>query len=405
MAPSAWRKSARTIGVLAGIAGMAVLGPLQAADLTPEQKLQEIEKAQGETRARAKEQADELDRLAKDINAIQLETVVAAAKLRQIENELLAAEARLTSLERRTKDIQDELKGRYGELAQTLNALAAIARTPPEALLASPGTIADSLRSSSLLAAIIPELEARAAALRGKLDEQAQLQAESTQEKIGFDQARQLALGAREKLQKLLNERKSAQDEQSQLIRATEARSRQLQKEADSVRALIKRLTDEDHAAPPRGAITGQKGRSSTQDAAIAALDPQILATLPAAGQVLRLFGQNTENGLPARGISLETRPTTQVVAPADGKVVFVGPFRGYGQLLIIAHGEEYHSLLAGFSRIDGTVGQQVLRGEPVGVMGGDDDHKPVLYLELRHKGEAVNPFTWLASVGRKVSG
>lgn len=383
-------------------------GAAIAADLTPEQKLQEIERAQGDARARAKTQAEDLVRLNKDITAAQIDVIAAAGRLRETETAIISAEGRLVELNRKTREIQSDLKTRHGELAQTLSALAAIARTPPEVLLASPGTITDSLRSSGLLTALIPELERRASKLKGKLEEQEQLQAESARERITLDHARLVLLSERETIQRLLGERKLAQGEQDKLIRATEERSRQLQKDAEALRALIKRLTDEERgqsarvAALPKGKPPGP---DHVPDHGAVVLDQQALAALPAAGNVIRLFGQTTENGLPARGVSLETGPLAQVIAPADGKVVFVGPFRGYGQLLIIAHGEEYHSLLAGFSRIDGLVGQQVLRGEPVGIMGDDENHKSVLYLELRHKGEAVNPFAWLASVGRKVNG
>ena len=84
---------------------------------------------------------------------------------------------------------------------------------------------------------------------------------------------------------------------------------------------------------------------------------------------------------------------------------MFAGPFKGYGQLLIIAHGGGYHSLLAGFGRIDRAVGQFVLAGEPVGLMATETSEKPILYLELRRKGDPVNPLPWLAAGDRKVSG
>ena len=71
--------------------------------------------------------------------------------------------------------------------------------------------------------------------------------------------------------------------------------------------------------------------------------------------------------------------------------MVFAGPFRGYGQILIIGHGDGYHSLLAGLDRIDSSVGQWLVAGEPVGTMP-DGAGKPRLYLELRHDNQPINP-------------
>ncbi len=124
----------------------------------------------------------------------------------------------------------------------------------------------------------------------------------------------------------------------------------------------------------------------------------------PARGRVVIKFGQNGEDQTPSKGITIETRGDAQVVAPYDGQIVFAGPFRGYGLLLIIEHGEGYHTLLAGMSRIDGTVGQHLAAGEPVGVMG-QPDGKPLLYVEFRHNGQPVNPLPWLTARKAKVSG
>lgn len=124
----------------------------------------------------------------------------------------------------------------------------------------------------------------------------------------------------------------------------------------------------------------------------------------PARGKVLVKFGQATDLGAPSRGITIATRANAQVVAPYDGQVVFSGPFRGYGLLLIIEHGEGYHTLLAGMARIDGIVGQHLLSGEPVGVMG-QSESKPLLYVELRRNGQPVNPLPWLTARKTKVTG
>ena len=85
----------------------------------------------------------------------------------------------------------------------------------------------------------------------------------------------------------------------------------------------------------------------------------------------LREFGDKDAIGGVERGMSVGTRANAQVTSPCDGWVVFAGPFRSYGQLLIINAGGGYHILLAGMDRITAQLGQFVLTGEPVGVMGG----------------------------------
>jgi len=118
----------------------------------------------------------------------------------------------------------------------------------------------------------------------------------------------------------------------------------------------------------------------------------------PSVGRIIGRFGQTLSTGLTSKGLRLQTPPGAQVVAPYEGRVVYAGKFKGYGELLIIEHGEGYHSLLSGLARIDSTMGQWVVAGEPVGVMGRPDSRKPVLYVELRRDGQPINPLPWLAA-------
>jgi septal ring factor EnvC (AmiA/AmiB activator) len=126
----------------------------------------------------------------------------------------------------------------------------------------------------------------------------------------------------------------------------------------------------------------------------------------PAQGQKLREFGAADGYGGTAHGLYLATRQGAQVTAPADGEVEFAGHFRSYGQLLILNVGEGYHVLLAGLGEITTQNGQHVRAGEPLGVMGqsparatliGDllDDPRPVLYIEFRKDGSAIDPAPW----------
>lgn len=133
--------------------------------------------------------------------------------------------------------------------------------------------------------------------------------------------------------------------------------------------------------------------------------DARGMFNFPAIGKLVRRFGQTTAPGVTAKGILIETRSAAQIVAPYDGRVAFAGPFRDYGQLLIISHGEGYHTLLAGLGRIDAKVGQWVSAGEPVGVMMSSADERPNLYVELRRNGRPINPLPWLAAGNTKVQG
>ena len=101
-----------------------------------------------------------------------------------------------------------------------------------------------------------------------------------------------------------------------------------------------------------------------------------------------------------------------RITAPADGWVVYAGAFRSYGQLLIINAGGGYHILLAGMSRIDVGLGQFVLAGEPIAEMGnaagssrGNDNSRPVLYVEFRKDGTPIDPDPWWAEASEKVQG
>ena len=92
---------------------------------------------------------------------------------------------------------------------------------------------------------------------------------------------------------------------------------------------------------------------------------------LPVNGTRVREFGGS--DGVrrhPKGAFRSPPAPAPQITAPCDGWVVYAGPFRSYGQLLILNAGGGYHVLLAGMERISVDLGQFVLTGEPVAVMG-----------------------------------
>ena len=128
---------------------------------------------------------------------------------------------------------------------------------------------------------------------------------------------------------------------------------------------------------------------------------------LPAAGAILKSFGSPDGLGGTEHGVSLATPAGATVSAPVDGAVLFAGPYRSYGQLLIMDAGGGYYVLLAGMDRINVESGEFVLAGEPIGVMGDRSVRmaatvavgaaRPVLYIELRKDGTAIDPGPWWA--------
>ena len=169
----------------------------------------------------------------------------------------------------------------------------------------------------------------------------------------------------------------------------------------ESVAVLSPSLTEADIAKPNSDAA------SSPRLAALPMSPPPVKSSLPypAHGDVIIHFGGRSKDGKNSLGASIRTRDRAQVVAPRDGEVVFAGLFRGYGQLLILEHDDGYHSLLSGFSRIDAEVGQAVLAGEPVGVMGIVAESAKILYIEIRQNRQPIDPIPWLLAGDRKVRG
>jgi septal ring factor EnvC (AmiA/AmiB activator) len=181
-----------------------------------------------------------------------------------------------------------------------------------------------------------------------------------------------------------------------------EAERRLAQQKADEQRVAEQRAAEqkiveqelaEQKAAEQR--IAEQKAAEQARLAANRAAPEAPSATtgglrLPVGGRVLTPFGGTDRLGSTSRGLTISARPGSAVVSPLAGSIVFAGPFRGYGQILIVEHGNGYHSLIAGLGRIDTAVGKRVASGEPIALM--PTDGTPDLYFELRRHGQPIDP-------------
>ena len=406
------------------LAGLLFLPQAFAQD-SPQKKLQDVEKQLEQSRQKQQELAKQADALASELQTLRDSEVKAAAAAQAHEAALDGLDARLALLGADEKRKARELEQRRADEARLLMALALLARDPPEALAFSPDTPVDSVRGGILMGRALPPLEQRARDLGSQISSLRALRAEisSTEgraraERAGLAREQNQISGLIAQKQALL-----AQTRQG----AAESGKRQaaLAAKASDLKDLIARLEDERaarDAQAARAASRPQAGETPAQNLAMNAPPPatpdptrprdirpisQAMGHMaaPASGILVVHFGDVMQAGAaPSKGLTFETRSGAQVVAPFDGKVLFAGPFKGYGQILIIGHGDGYHSLLAGLDRVDASVGQWLVAGEPVGVMS-QGSQKPRLYLELRHDGQPINPLPWLAIRDEKVNG
>jgi len=371
--------------------------------------LQEIDRAIDKARSRN----DELKKKAADLEGdiVRLrEGLVAAARLIQ-DHEVRIGDLnqQLDVLNRALQSKRETLNQRRKQMGIVLTALQRVAQYPPEALIARPITPGDTVRSAILLRAAIPELERRAVVLRDDLAALRETHDEAERRHLELDAAQTDLAQQRKLLQTLLGRKSRLRRRTVAKSQAAEQEMKSLAAEAQSLRELMTRL---EAARDKRRKAASQAAKGNVLSAVITQGPPPGLSgkpiedafgnlPFPVVGKVIARYGQKSPSGLTHKGITLETRAGTQVIAPYEGRVAFSGPFRGYGQLLIIEHGEGYHTLLAGMTRLDGTVGQWFLAGEPVGIMGrnasDENGGKPTLYVELRRKGQPINPLPWLA--------
>ncbi len=382
------------------LAAVPLPSPAFAQDRDAAKRLEGVRKELEQSQERQRALEGEATRLGGELAAVRQRQVVTAARLQEQEEEVTRLERRLDVLAAEEGLKSAALAARRDELSLTLASLVRIARRPPVAMLLAPGEALDIVRASQLVAATVPEIDGRARALGEELAALAVLRRAIAAEQIALGRAIDRLERDRAELEGLQAEMQQAQRDALAAGREETRRAARLAEVARDLEALVSRLAE----AGRREA----ESRAAPQVARLPDSRPPAAGAgrvQPVRGRLVGRFGEAGENGATLKGVKIETRAEAQVVAPADGKVVFAGPFRGYGLLLIIAHSGGYHSLLAGFARIDSVVGQWLLAGEPVGLMGGDAAAKPTLYVEVRLKGEPVNPTPWLAAGERKVSG
>ncbi|MCC5884584.1 MAG: peptidoglycan DD-metalloendopeptidase family protein [Halomonas sp.] len=321
----------------------------------------------------------------------------ATRELRQVETSLAETHGRLDSIqaERRRLDAEvaalesarDELNVERAEQVEMLNAqldaLYRLGLTPQLKLLLNQDDPARLDRLQTYLNHL-------ARARNERLDEIARLDAELAENRrerqARGEQLDSLAdelatrsselaerVADRERLVAELSGRYS--DEQSRLASLNRDRS-EAERVLERVREELARL----QRPPPSTAIERTRGD----------------LPWPVQGNVTSSYRRG--DGVHYNGILIEAREGTTVNAVHAGRVVFADWMRGFGNLLIIDHGDNVMTLYAHLQRFNAEVGQAISRGDSLGTVGNSGGHtSPALYFEVRRNGDPIDPQAWIA--------
>jgi septal ring factor EnvC (AmiA/AmiB activator) len=395
-----------------------------------DQELETIRAEQKRALENEKKLRAESETLSEDRRKFNQALIDGAARVKDIEKRLTTNEARIKPLQDQERALRGSLEERRAVIAEVLAALQRIGRRPPPAVMVNPEDALQSVRTAILLGAVLPEMREKARVLSRDLTELVRIRDEIATEKTRLTADLGKLADERQRLGIFIEERKKKQAETDKALEGERQTAIALSRQVDSLKDLITRLEQGISAAAKaarNAARLAEEPKPGERPDLAAFKDPGRLEPavafaslrghlqMPSNGVKTRDFGAADGLGGTEKGMSVTTRPGAQVTAPCDGWVVYAGPFRSYGQLLILNAGGGYHVLLAGMDRISAELGQFVLTGEPVGVMGSSAQmaatvpiasSQSVLYIEFRKDGTPVDPGPWWAtSESEKVRG
>lgn len=387
---------------------------LQPACAQEAQKKQELQKTQAQLEKQRKQNekiAENLDRLETEMGTLTQEITNVAAYLQNSEQSFYKLEQQLDKLQAAHAKQESKLKARTAQLSKLIATLIRMSHVPKESALLMPANFTTKMMASRAVSLTSEQLKAEMDDLTIELGElrhlEQQVKAEQGKIRSGKEklQARRLDLqGIIEKRKTLMQSLHTEQKAKQKTIDALADKANNLQSLLASLEAKRKEEIAKQVAGIGVPVLKPSTPKTSgTQNArtgyAPKSTDVKISRgnmKLPVAGSITGKYGQSRGRNDTLKGLEISTPSGAQVITPAGGEVLYTGKFLDYGQMVIVRHSNQYHTLLAGFERIDCMPGQSLLAGEPIGVMGNSPTSKR-LYMELRQSGKPVDPLPWLS--------
>ena len=338
-----------------------------------------------EAAARAEKLERERDAATGEAAKARAAASAVAAKIQEAEADLTAAETRVRIVEGLRAQQRARLALRQGPVVRLTAALQTMARRPPALAMIQPGSIDDVVHVRSLLASTLPVIRARTAGLREEIRAGDALRRQAETARSALIEGQQELKKQRLALSRLEQRQRARSQELASSALVESDRALSLSEEA---RDLTELMGTREYQARVRQRLAGLPGpmlRPGTKPQPPRSTPPPY--RLPVEGRLLTGTGEISEAGVHARGLTFETTPGAEVVAPRSGRIVYAGRFRGYGEIVIIEHGGGWTSVITDLAAVDVAVGSTVRTGEAI---GRASQRSPRVSVELRRNGTAV---------------
>jgi murein hydrolase activator len=294
-------------------------------------KLGTIEQNLQDSIAKQSTIAADIDAALKSQSDISDQLIALAKKLQDQEQAMGKADQRVLELESEAIVIRSDLAAKQDVLSELLAGLQRLQENPPPALVVDPHDVLQALRGAMMFGAVVPDMRAQAEELQGQLQRLADNRTETEAEKKKQNDAMVAVQTSQIELMALQQQKKEFADQAKtlkQLLASLEAEQIALEKQKSA-------------EAKAREDAEKLKIAESQRPAMVFSMSRGKLA-YPVQGDILKQFGEDNGLGRPLDGMAVATQVGLNVTSPIDGKVEFAGPFRSYGQLLILNAGEGY---------------------------------------------------------------
>ena len=317
-----------------------------------------------------------------------------AAKVAQAQADMSAATARIALVDRLLTDQQQKLAVQQGPIARLVAALCSLATRPSSVAVMQPGSVADLVHVRAVLGSTLPLVQARTAGLRGELDRNRRLRADALLAAQSLSDSRRRLETNRIALARLEAEHRLKSQSLSRGALAESDRAIGLGERARDLVDQMQTTSDAATTGKALAQLPGPLPRPAQPGEIASGPLPWSTASapwkLPVTGKLVTGFGEVSDAGVTSRGLTFAVAGEAKIAAPAAGKVVYAGPFRDYGNVVIIDHKGGWTTLVSGLGMLSVKLNDRVGQGALIGAAQPGDDRR--VTVELRRKGRAVDP-------------